>query len=504
MRPPQARPGGLRHLASSTAAGYGTQVATIVAGIASLPIGIEAYGAARFGVWITAVSLTQYATGGALGMPLAVVTAISRHPDPEDAARIAAQGMRLVSAGALALGVLGTVLWAVFPGWARGLFGSEGGVPEVIVAVAVLLAGTLLVQPLNISASVLSGRHRIVARNVYEAVSVLGRLAALVVAAIADLGLAALAVLVVGSDLLVAGVRLVHVITQERVPIGRYLMRPGTGEPGLVRSGLRFLVLQIEVTVIRNTDNLVIAGVLGTAAVTVYAAPFRLVSAASGVINAVQGPLWPAYGAAYGRGDWEWIRRAHEGVVALGLAAGGAIWIGILLFGPPVIRIWLGPEFPVDLDVIMALGAYAFVSTWVNANAILLNALDATQSQVISGGAEAGVNLGSSILLAPVIGLAGVAGGTLLGALSVSAWFLPLDVRRRTEGRLLPGFGRFGIAALYTVLVAVVTHAWARRGVGVPGWWLGAIGLIVLQVGCSAWQFRDQWSPVIRSWRSAS
>jgi O-antigen/teichoic acid export membrane protein len=484
------RPTGSRHFLTATGSGYLARIVAILVGVAVLPIGIEAYGFGVFGVWIAASSLSQYATNGALGMPLAVLTAISATEKREAAARIGAQGVRVVVSGSLGLAVIGGTLWLAFPGWPESLFGALGATTDVVVAVAVLLIGTLLLQPLQIYATVLAGRHRIIARNAYEVGRTLGRLVSLVAASSVSDGLTELALITIGVDLLIALMRSAHVTFFERIPVHRYLIDRSSVRPGLVPSGLRFFILQVQVTAIRNTDNLVISGILGAAAVSIYAAPFRLVTAVTSLIEAIQEPLWPAYGAARQRDDWDWIRRAHQRVLVFGLALGGAAWIGTVGFAGPVIALWLGTDFPVDPWVVLVLGAYAFVATWVNANAILLNALDATQSQVLSGGAEAAVNLTSSIILAPILGLVGVAGGTFLGATSVSSWLLPLDVRRRTEGRLTPRFTDLLCASVYTVPLVSITHLVVVSTAGPARYGLPAV-MVLLQLAASAFLFRD-------------
>lgn len=482
-------PTSLQHILSSSGMAYLARLVAIIVGLASLPIGFDVYGLLRFGVWLTAASLTQHVNAGALGMPLAVLTAVASSNRRTHAARVAAYAVRLVFLSGVGLLIVGVVLWRVWPSWTTNLFGEVGSTRDVTLAVAVLLCGTFFGQPLLIFANVLAGRHRIMAREAYEISRHVGRLASLLIAASVSSSLTVLAILTVCMDLSIGIVRALHVTVVERVPVHYYLFRRGIRTPGLLRSGLRFLALQIEVTIIRNTDNLVISGVLGPSLVSIYAAPFKLVSAAMSLIEAIQAPLWPSYGDARAREDWVWIRQAHGRVIAFGLFLGGAVWIGAVGFAEPVIHAWLGSDFPVDDVVVLALGGYVFVGAWVNTNAILLNALDATQSQVISGGVEAAVNVSLSLLLAPVVGLAGVASGTTLGAASVSSWALPLDVRNRSGRRVPTRLGELGKATLYTVpLVLLVFYPSGLKGSPVL-----TLFALVVHAAMSAWQFRSQW-----------
>lgn len=496
----EGRPRGARHFLTGTGAGYISKMSAIVVGIATLPIGIGEYGAGVFGVWITATSLTQYLSSGGVGMPLAVMTAVASAPDREGAARIGAHGLRVATLGSLVLVAVATAVWLIVPGWALALFGEEGGIPHVFAGVVVLLVGTAILQPLQIYANIQAGRHRIVARNVYDAVRTLGQLGALLLAVSYSGSLLVLASVTVAADAAVAIVRATHITISERIPVHRHVLDRGARHDGLVSSGMRFLTLQVEATIIRNTDNLVINSLIGASAVSYYAAPHRIVAAATALIESMQGPLWPAYGAARRDGDWRWIARTHERVIGVGLTLGGLAWIGTTGFGIPVIELWLGPDFPVDPVVLFALGAYAFIATWVSANAILLNALDATRSQVVSGAAEAIVNVGSSIALAIAFGTAGVAAGTTIGAACVSSWYLPMDVSRQTDGRVSPRIGTLMVGAGFTVPLAVLT-LWATTSLeGVGRYGLTAVA-IVGHLTASALLFREELSE-LRSLRS--
>jgi len=56
------------------------------------------------------------------------------------------------------------------------------------------------------------------------------------------------------------------------------------------------------------SDNIVIAQIIGAAAVAVYAIPQKMFSFIEVVASMAVSPLWPAYGEALARGDVRWIR----------------------------------------------------------------------------------------------------------------------------------------------------------------------------------------------------
>lgn len=259
------RPRGARHFLTGTGSGYFARVIAIVVGIATLPIGIAAYGTAIYGVWITAASLTQYFSTGSLGMPLAVMTATASAPDRQGAARIGAHGLRVALAGSLGLLSVGVAAVLLIPKLAEGILGAEGTIPHVLAGVIVLVVGSAALQPLQIYAAVLAGRHRIVAGNAYEATRNIGRLGALLGATTISDSLLVLAIATVAVEGAVALVRALHVTIAERVPIHRHVLDRSARHDGLVGSGMRFFALcrsRAPSSITLTTSSLALSSVL--------------------------------------------------------------------------------------------------------------------------------------------------------------------------------------------------------------------------------------------------
>src|SRR5208282_70762 len=84
--------------------------------------------------------------------------------------------------------------------------------------------------------------------------------------------------------------------------------------------GILFFVLQCAFVLAYTSDNIVIAQVLGAAAVALYAVPQKLFSSVSTIVSMAINPLWPAYGEALARGDVAWVRRTFFASLRLVLA----------------------------------------------------------------------------------------------------------------------------------------------------------------------------------------
>jgi O-antigen/teichoic acid export membrane protein len=130
----------------------------------------------------------------------------------------------------------------------------------------------------------------------------------------------------------------------------------GSSARGIFQSGMLFFVLQAAMSIGMQSDNVVVARVLGLQRVTEYAIPARLFAIVPGITAMLVSPLWPAYGEAFARGDARWIirtlRRSLLMTVSILLPAN----VLLVLFGRTIIRWWAGPQVQPDLKLLLGLG----------------------------------------------------------------------------------------------------------------------------------------------------
>lgn len=489
------RRGGARHFVLASLITYIALASQILSALVVLPVGVRYFGPREFGIWLALSTLATYLNQGNLGILAATTTAVAQTRDRDGAGRITAQALRFLTAAAALLLVVGTALWFAFPGWLEVLFGPRGATADVRRAVAVTLLGNLLLLPLAVAGATFAGLQRVVAQQTYQTVGALARPLALLVTVLVGGGLTTLALLSFAAAAAIALAALIHLLVSERLRLAHHLVRD-VRDVTLLRSGLRFFVLQLELTIVTNSDSIVISSLLGPEAVVPYVAVLRVFQLVTNVVYGFQGPLWPAYGDAYAAKDWAWMSRAYQRVTAYGLILSGAGWIGITLVLPDLIPIWLGDQVPVHLGLVAALGAFTWMYTYVSASGVLLSSMDRTRSQAVSYGYEAVLNVVLSVLLARAVGITGVAVGTLVAAAAGGLWLLPRDVTRSTGGRVQGEWRAFLGSAAYVVplallalLVVATTGPLATAG-------LGAV-LVGAYVGLAARQFSEPVSEVV-------
>jgi O-antigen/teichoic acid export membrane protein len=191
----------------------------------------------------------------------------------------------------------------------------------------------------------------------------------------------------------------------------------------ILKLGLLFFVLQCAVAAGYTSDNLVIAQVLGAAAVAAYAVPEKLFSFVAMVVGMGISPLWPAYGEAIARGDVAWVRRVFLGSLRVTLAFSVPLCTFLALAGPWILRVAVGKSFHAPTSLLVALGVWGVVVAVSVPMAMLLNGAGVLKAQTIVASVASLVNLALSIFLTRRMGVIGVCLGSIITQVTIS---LPL------------------------------------------------------------------------------
>jgi O-antigen/teichoic acid export membrane protein len=226
----------------------------------------------------------------------------------------------------------------------------------------------------------------------------------------------------------------------------------------------QFFVLQIYTAILWQTGNLVIAVRLGANEVVPYAVAFRLTWIPMSLLASIPQALWPAYAEAAARGDWEWTRATYRRTTVLTVLAAGLASVVLSVWGRDFVAWWAGPQAQGSIWMMAGLCLYLVTGHWTNCNAILINAVGRPIVQVASGFLDAALNLGLSLYLLTVWGVAGVAWGMTLANLAVSCWFLAWAVRRVTGHHISPPWRETVILLVGPVLASLLVGLGLARG----------------------------------------
>jgi O-antigen/teichoic acid export membrane protein len=230
---------------------------------------------------------------------------------------------------------------------------------------------------------------------------------------------------------------------------------------------LKYAGTLIGGTLILYTDNIVIASVLGPAAVPNYYAVARLVSACLSVALLISTASSPFISAAFAAGNMDEVRRITMRNVRIAMAlmtTGGCF---LAFFGKSLIQLWIGEGDFVGFGVLLVmLSAMTLEAHHVSlaTSTMACDKIPFLFPALIAGA----LNLALSIPLAYRFGLVGVALGTFLAQVTTNNWYVSLYSLRYLRIRpfqyavrvILPSAALLiGVAALdYGLLLSLRGH----------------------------------------------
>jgi O-antigen/teichoic acid export membrane protein len=142
------------------------------------------------------------------------------------------------------------------------------------------------------------------------------------------------------------------------------------------------------------------------------------------------------------------------------LAIGGCL-VGV---SDPLMRVWMGQQYPFVSAVILWLTVGYAVAGLTGVGATILRAQGAPRYETYLTGVSAGVNLVSTVLLAPHLGIVGVALGTAIGWCAGTVYFLVTYHRLRPS----PWWSTIGSPVARLSLAAIVATLLVRAVVSAP------------------------------------
>ena len=124
-------------------------------------------------------------------------------------------------------------------------------------------------------------------------------------------------------------------------------------------------------------------------------------------------PLWPAYGEATSRGDFQWAETTFSRSLKSSLIVTGLSAAFLALFGGKLIEIWAGPEVIPPTMLLLSIGVNSvLLYGWGDPVAMFLNGTGKVAFEVSWAIPMAIANIVISIVLTQRIGISGVAWGT--------------------------------------------------------------------------------------------
>lgn len=423
--------------ALSSAAARGTRVLTI---LVSVPLTLGYLGEERYGLWMTissVIALLGFADLG-IGNGLLNEIADAHGKDDREAARRAVSsaffmllGITLALAGGLA------VVYPFVP-WPRVFnVSSAAASAEAGPAVAVFAACFLVNIPLATASKVRMGFQEGYVDSLWQGAGNLVGLAGVIMVVYLKLGLPWLVFAMAGPP---AAANLINSLVL--YGINRPWLRPRvhgiekTAALRILRLGAMFFALQLAIAVGYQSDNIIIAHILGPDQVARYDVPLKLFTIAPMFMGFFLAPLWPAFGEAIARRDIAWVHKALFQAIAGSFLLTIPVAVVLLIWGVPIAHFWVGPRVTPSLALRLGFAVWILQNCLNGPFAMFLNGANALRFQVACATLMGLSNLALSIILVKAIGLPGAIYSTVCAfalfrvipsAFYIRRWFLSMQ-----------------------------------------------------------------------------
>ena len=393
------------------------KVLTAATSLITVRLTLNYLGAERYGMWMTISSVVLMFGTADLGISSGLVNLIADATGRSDitAAKTATASALVMLSGVAVIISIAMIIVYPFLNMAR-LFNvySPVAIRESGPALLIFFYCFVGNLPLGAVRGTQTGLQKGFVNGLWSILGTLISLGALLLAIYLHQGLPILILSLLGPTILTSILNAAELFGwshPELMPSFRNFSRASASR--LLRTGLMYFLLQLSLTIGMQTDNVVIAQIMGAKAVTDYAVPARLFNVLVALVGMFYMTLLPAYTEALARSDGPWIRRTFLRVAATGIGANAVLAVMLMLFGNRILALWVGNQFQASKGLLLALGLMCIVSSFVGSASTLLNGLGKFRAQVVFGLLMAVVNLALSIILVKHLGIVGAAVGTV-------------------------------------------------------------------------------------------
>jgi O-antigen/teichoic acid export membrane protein len=400
-----------RKVLLSAVTGPMTGASGLLAFLITVPLTVHYLGPERYGAWMSLSSLMAFLRFSDLGLGNGLVGAVSQAEGRGDSG----YAQRAISSVLVCLCGIAILVLVGFPISARGIhWDAVLGLAqlkdraEIQTAILVFVALYAIGIPVNLGQQVQRALQQGYISNLWTTLGSLLSFAGIYFAATHHARIPWLVAIIGGVPLIPALANSIVLYTLQR-PDLRPSVNGFDKEIGrdLLQKGMLFFGLGIAGALAYDSQNILIAHILGPAAVGVYAVVQRLFSAIPMLVAYVTMPLWPAFGDALGRGDWQWIPRALKRAMAVNALMATVPAILFTLFGRPILLHWTHGAIVAPGWLIAGFAVWSITSAVSAPISMLLNAAHVLWFQINTCILYGLLTIGCILRVLPTTGLSG-------------------------------------------------------------------------------------------------
>lgn len=441
----------LRNICSNWA-GY---IVTALIGFTLSPFIVHSLGTTGYGLWTLVLSLTGYFGLLDLGIRSSVGRFVARYValnDYEKTNRIVSTAFGILLTGGLLALVASCVVAAFFfkSFHVEQQFQSVGRIALLITGFTMACA-----LPMGVFSSVLVALERF---DILSGVTIIGELmrAALIVVFLKS-GYGLITVALIALFISVAEYTAMAAFAKRQFPslrLGIGLIDRGTFRE-LFGFGIYRFVWIVANQLIFYSDSVVIGIFLSTGSITYYAIAGSLINYGRNVVSLVTDTFYPAATRLDAKQDLAGLRELLILGTRISLLVSLPLCLGFVFLGKQFIVLWVGKEYSVSAVYLAVLTIPQFTGMSQYMSALVLAGMAKHKILAYMVLAEGLVNLVLSIILIKKMGLVGVAWGTVIPDVALTAIILPWY----TLGKLQLGVGEYLRRAFVRPILSVLPVA---------------------------------------------
>jgi O-antigen/teichoic acid export membrane protein len=335
-----------RRAALTGVAAASAKIIAVLASVVTIPAALNYLGPERFGLWMTISSIVALLSFADFGIGNGLMNSIADGPGsegrPERLREAISSGVAMLMAAGLAIAA---TFIALYPriSWAR-LFNVQSATAANEAGPAMLIFALCfaLNVPLGAVQRVQLGLQQGYYANMWQLAGSLCGLGEVLVGIHLRVGLPWLVLLVSGTPVVAAalnGFLFFGLIRRDLRPSVQHISLGAAGQ--LAKLGGFFFFLQIVVAAAFYSDSLIIAHLLGAAAVADYAVVQRMFMMISILLALFTAPLWPAYREAIGRGDIPWVKKTLRNSLLATAVLASTMSLAVLRWSDFLLQHWV-------------------------------------------------------------------------------------------------------------------------------------------------------------------
>jgi O-antigen/teichoic acid export membrane protein len=229
----------------------------------------------------------------------------------------------------------------------------------------------------------------------------------------------------------------------------------------LAMPSLKYAAMTLGAILIMQTDNLVIASMMGSSCIPNYQAVSRLVTTLMSLSMMLVGTTVPFQSQAYAQGNLGEVKHLLHRNLRFSLGIMVILGSALACFADDVIEVWLGPGHFVGFAIVWIFLLVMLLET--HHVAMATTTMATGRIVFLVPALLAGVlNLVFSILLAHIWGLLGVALGTMCAQVITNNWYVPWYTMRQFHLKLSDHLRRI-VAPILVLLVIALSVGYSVR-----------------------------------------